>query len=706
MAVELGTWATDTYICHCIDKFRNLETQPFAIEETIEDRERAHLQSILDRVNITAATEDGFVGGRSGITPKVRALIKFLGEQDTVSFAGLVFVETRAEVAILSQLLMLHPLTRSFAISTFVGESNFSGHKYALGELADIRNQKTTLDDLRHGVKNLVITTNALEEGIDVSACNLVVCFHKPPNLKSFVQRRGRARKDVSKYVIMLEEAEGTRAISKWQELEDLMRNIYENGMREVERLEKLEDQEADGRREFVVETTGYMYILACKAILTRYRAKIHMVRAVRHLYHFCNSLSRDPYVEQAPMFFYEDHIGSDDEQIREISARVVLPPSVDISIREARSKQRWATEKNARRDAAFESYIALYHAGLINDHLFPKQFSDPQDDAEFAAMEKRPNLAEVDQQIDIWPRVAEQWLLASELHQSLITLRCGENEWIETSMILPVVLPYIPKFFVSWDANHTLEVTIEQSGQSSWIENTGIVKDATELILRSIFESRMSTSQLDFLCLFVPSLCSSNPTELQSWLHLHRGSSKADATVANMESKEVSAPDLHSLIPRSEGLVRDQGQPGAAHILFCSRWARYEDALGAAVDAIENFSDEPQLLLAAKRFPKRTDFLHQIADQKTQQQGLGIKDLLAKTCRIDNLPWRFAMFASLVPSIMHVIHKTMLVSGCSPIYTGWFSLLSPCWEIYTARTCVVAAEQLNMARAQSLDLF
>jgi ERCC4-related helicase len=50
------------------------------------------------------------------------------------------------------------------------------------------------LNDFQQRRKNLIISTNVLEEGIDITACYMVICFNKPPNLKSFVQRRGRAR--------------------------------------------------------------------------------------------------------------------------------------------------------------------------------------------------------------------------------------------------------------------------------------------------------------------------------------------------------------------------------------------------------------------------------------------------------------------------------------------------------------------------------
>ena len=52
--------------------------------------------------------------------------------------------------------------------------------------------QTETLDDLRSGAKNLIISTSICREGIDIGACNIVICFEKPPNLKSFIQRRGR----------------------------------------------------------------------------------------------------------------------------------------------------------------------------------------------------------------------------------------------------------------------------------------------------------------------------------------------------------------------------------------------------------------------------------------------------------------------------------------------------------------------------------
>lgn len=120
--------------------------------------------------------------------------------------------------------------------------------------MSSSQDQKTTLERFREGSLNLIITTSVLEEGIDVIACNFVICFEKPPTLKSFIQRRGRARSPTSRYVLIFEEKLDLVASSGWRELEDLMKEIYEDDTRELEKLEEIEEE--DGRT-LHVESTG-----------------------------------------------------------------------------------------------------------------------------------------------------------------------------------------------------------------------------------------------------------------------------------------------------------------------------------------------------------------------------------------------------------------------------------------------------------------
>ena len=220
----------------------------------MEDSEKLYLRRKFAEVAVLGQEVHPLESSHS--TPKVLALIDCLQKMDYTAFSGLIFVRTRAEVTVLSHILSIQ--VPRLKVATFVGESGFSGRRNTLGDLVDLRNQKGTLEDLRLGRKNLIVTTNALEEGIDISACNVVICFDKPPNLKSFIQRRGRARRAASKYVIMFEE-DGSQidTVRTWHELEEEMRRTNMDESRLVENIQCLESVEETTDRELVVQASG-----------------------------------------------------------------------------------------------------------------------------------------------------------------------------------------------------------------------------------------------------------------------------------------------------------------------------------------------------------------------------------------------------------------------------------------------------------------
>lgn len=254
---ELGLRAVEFFIRSCVEKLCADDLVSVDFEMT----EKLFLKKTFAHLNLPIIADELIQDGLQ-VSPKVECLINFLKGVDSAEFTGLVFVQTRAAVATLCHLLSTDNSTRNvFRISTFVGTSSMAGRKFNIGELLDVKLQKNTLDDLRCGRKNLVITTSALEEGIDVSACNHVICFEKPPNFKSFIQRRGRARQRKSKLIMMFEEGTGTELLSDWQELEAEMINAYMDDMRRLEEIQKLENQE-NGYREFLVESSGYLKIV------------------------------------------------------------------------------------------------------------------------------------------------------------------------------------------------------------------------------------------------------------------------------------------------------------------------------------------------------------------------------------------------------------------------------------------------------------
>ena len=155
----MGSFAAEYYIRQCVDKLR--QGSGSSIIGGIEDSEKLYLRRKFAEVVIFE--QEGYPLESPHSTPKVLALVECLQEMDYAAFSGLIFVRTRAEVTVLSHILSMQ--VPWLKVATFVGESGFSGRLNTLGDLAELRSQTRTLDDLRLGRKSLIVTTNALKKG-------------------------------------------------------------------------------------------------------------------------------------------------------------------------------------------------------------------------------------------------------------------------------------------------------------------------------------------------------------------------------------------------------------------------------------------------------------------------------------------------------------------------------------------------------------
>lgn len=255
---ELGTWATDFYIRSVFNK---LETSIHANDELLADwgsREQEYLLEVLAEVGSVLPSGVSPTIASHAISAKAERLFELLEREHNDDFAGLIFVQQRAEAAVLSHLISVHPRTKDkFRCGTYIGSSTNSHRKSReIIDLLDPRDQKSYLDELRERHKNLIIATSVLEEGIDVSACHIVICFNRPANLKSFVQRRGRARRVHSKFVILVEEHDVISKAKDWESLEEEMKKAYMDDERTLGTPEvDGEDETYDAR--FEIKSTG-----------------------------------------------------------------------------------------------------------------------------------------------------------------------------------------------------------------------------------------------------------------------------------------------------------------------------------------------------------------------------------------------------------------------------------------------------------------
>lgn len=405
-------------------------------------------------------------------------------------------------------------------------------------------------------------------------------------------------------------------------------------------------------------------------------RAKLTIHDAVRHLYHFCATLPAAPYVDLTPIFTFEEHFSGGDG--KSISAKVLLPNSVDVSVRNACSKFLWITEKMARKDAAFEAYKALHHAGLVNDNLLPLGHVDEAVDEAYGPVEKHPSIMKVSDQIDVWPLIAQCWQNSSHSYGSLVKITGQGQATTNMTMLLPVRIPAIAGAIeLYWDKNTTFQLVFEPE---TIIFSPAVAASAapiTYLLLESVFRSRMDHGRYDFTALFMPS----NDVDRPKWLSSHSGAIKAE---------DICEQDVGIDV----GLVRDLSQNGTLHIFQDVRYALLEDTLpDGTIKALQHQNTEHCLsdtiqcqaserapdcsmqldwpdpkkcvLMEVKKLPKRADFLHPVFSGNARSaKQTGLNWLLARNCEVGRLPFSYSRFALFVPSILHKVQVAMLVES------------------------------------------
>ena len=371
--------------------------------------------------------------------------------------------------------------------------------------------------------------------------------------------------------------------------------------MDELRQFNPAEAEEEDASRVYRIEPTG--------ALLTLENAKAH-------LYHFCatSSLHTSHYVDLRPEFDTVK-IGNGTTY----TAQVTLPSFVHPEIRQASSSQAWCSEATAIKDTAFEAYVTLYKAGLVNDNLLPLSKDYGPDEGQLHV--DQPSIVEVSERLSIWKELYRQTGYENaEWRLGTLTLSLNAEPVMCLSFFLTTDIPELSPFTLYWNEDTTYVVSIQGSANMNLSETQPKLCDLrvfTRNVLCSVHGTRMAAELDDFPVLLFP-----NGSQGVSGRY----------TAADLLSEDIR--------PEECGLIRVNGQIGRA--FFFSSIAPSSDA-----------HTQPAVLLTG--FPKRRDFLHAVPVREatntsyTTKQSFPLND-----CTVDKLPARYAILAAFIPSIIH----------------------------------------------------
>lgn len=658
---QLGSQMVAWFIRTCIERFLSELDKGLSFFPDMSDKERHHLARTLSRVQgVAPALQDTKIIQKADMSNKASELVSYLLQYHAADFRSIVFVEQRAVVNALAYMLRSMPgIAALYNVGTFMGTSTSSKRKASIADLADMREQATDLDGFRSGRINLMIATNVLEEGIDVPACNSVICFDLPMNLVSFVQRRGRARMADSRYVLFVESSDLRADSARFQRLEERMKVAYMEETREPPPASEKEDEKGLAAMKYVVEGTS--------AMLTTDNAK-------SHVQHFCAVSSRhtDRYVDSRPEY------DTMEKPVTETwTASVTLPAFVHHSLRTASSYAIWRSHAAAVKDAAFMAYIALHRAGLVNDNLLPivKDFGPGPG----VVHRDQPSVVTVSDRSGSWRKLAVSAKCQDTLWRaSEIRLLRGTTLIVALVLWLPTSQPRDIALDLYWNTVETYQVTLRPTPSHSPAPSASLAPLAavTRYMLECIFHTRMTPHAADFPFLLDP------------------GASNAVPINDVGKSKPATAYFNSADCAKEAGLVRVASQPGRAYFFHDLRQTPPDEGT-------ESNSAEAEIVVTA--FPKRRDFLHKPVEQDqvnvayTTKQSFPIKE-----CSVDLLPTRYAQLVAFLPSLLHRVDVALLaeqlaVTVLAPI--GFTSLI----VVEEAISAPSAQEQADYNRLEYL---
>ena len=372
------------------------------------------------------------------------------------------------------------------------------------------------------------------------------------------------------------------------------------------------------------------------------------------HLFHFCAVLPRQASYgsECRPSFKFES--GEDEKFFR---ATVVLPSCIDPAVRMAQGKQFWLTERAAMKDAAFESYKALYEFGLVNDNLLPRSMK--RELRKYTGDEVHlPAIVETRKRWDPWVDMAHEWSTSSCHYQTPIEVKVNGivDEELAMVMTTPIRMAGIEPIDLFWDSGTTFTVSFGDPVETPVLTSAIMtyMRKITSLYLRGP-PSKNQDSSDDFVTLITPRI---PMDQLGPWLDVNGGTHPALEVYASGQD------------PKSLGVVRDRAQGGKRYIFKDWTYMQLEE-------------DGPQVLMMNLRdMPKRRNLLerqtlarprddHSIPNRDSRRSRyLGntiyaprAQLIPAERCTIDQLPVKKARFGILIPSVMYVLEMTTIAT-------------------------------------------
>ncbi|KAJ7227232.1 hypothetical protein GGX14DRAFT_418753 [Mycena pura] len=706
LLADIGPWAADWYICRAVQEATTSMSAYGSVAADMSKTEKGYLAKTLSRITLTPVSycEDDIV---EEVSDKLRVLVNCIlderaeAEANNESWNALVFVERREAVLALAEVLAHHPQTKDvLKVGCLVGSAG-SGYRTSALDITRTsrKSQSTTLAELKGGEKNIIVSTAVAEEGIDIQACGSVIRWDPPPNMASWVQSRGRARRERSTFTLMFEnDGRHQKTVKDWETMEQQMVALYSDPSRHFKDVLEEECSNDDDELEFRVPSTG--------ALLTLHSA-------ISHLNHFCAVIPNTGHTDHRPLYDIDppdlpEGWHSFDGRSSKIEAypgpwgaKVTLPRLLPSNLRFFETPCIHSTKTSAYRHAAFIAYQTLYHQGLLNDSLLPlTSVIEPELEEEVKALlqevEKRAGTAKVSLQMNPWmgpPDEPSAWY-SSELTISGLPplLLLTRSKPIHLSgRDAPTLYRPGRQHIVTWqplpldESSATISKAREYTRRLFWCMNG----------------SRMVWEDLDFAYLFLP-----RDADNLAWDARRLWHTRQNPDGEPFFTNALSFGNQYSY-PTDLTIVRNG--PKFSKAFKFVRWqfeplsAEEEAELRATYSRFTDL-EITYPLLVVQPFPPRTNFLIPIPESASPPAPPKLFRLLPRLSNVILCSEAEVQYALLLPSALRSLAMTVTANSLRETLFPGLKLSTVPLQLLTTAICApMSQERTNYQRLETL---
>lgn len=273
-------------------------------------------------------------------------------------FCGIIFVQRKTTAKLLFHILHVLSTTNekyAFIKPNFIIGNNNNPNIQGLESLYLSKKNREILMNFENKEINLLVSTQVLEEGVDIPNCSFVCKFDPPNNYRSYVQSKGRGRHKDSRYIIFINESEVDKFVDQYnsyQEME-LFLNQFLVGKSDERTLPSKKELD-----EFYNEDLLPPYFVNGPN-----SAFVNLNAAIPLLHMYCDSLYEDKYIDCDPEWYKS---GVD----KKFSVTILMPAACPLT--EPITGPMMANIKLAKKAAALQACIELHKCNELDDNLRP----------------------------------------------------------------------------------------------------------------------------------------------------------------------------------------------------------------------------------------------------------------------------------------------------------------------------------------------